>query len=350
LIGGIEKGCELVEVFAHAEDGSRNTLSEISRLSAIVEPNHFFGCYAYATQSGVYSFEQRMGDQFWDAVATRWLLGIDYGRTQPEALRRLSGKPNSEIRIHDGTWIIGRNGFIPRRDFHPKAAILSNLEGGRAAVVVGSGNFSSNGLHRSIEAGSSLHMDSEAAQTENIGQFRQVMEDLWETASPLNEVLTEYDENWQEEFSWASKADEVDVDGTPIFWIEAGYVTQNRGPDRPGNQIDFPRGMNRFFGFNAPDNQPLNSVIGEVRMQTAVGDAITRNLRLGNNSMEKMSLPIPETHGFDNYDGKILVFERDGTAFNLYALENEDFSAAFGSKIANVQSMGSGRQYGIVIT
>jgi len=127
------------------------------------------------------------------------------------------------------------------------------------------------------------------------------------------------------------------------------YVTQNRGPDRPGNQIDFPKGMNRYFGFDAPDNLAKNTVIGEITMITAIGEPTTNNLRFGNNSMEKLSLPIPETHGFANYDGKILLFERTAGGFVLNAIEADDFDAAFGSRIANVRSMGSGRQYGVIV-
>ena len=72
------------------------------------------------------------------------------------------------------------------------------------------------------------------------------------------------------------------------------------------------------------------------------------NLRLGNNMMEKMSLPIPETHGFDIYDGKILVFRRAGGAFLMSALEAADFETAFGDRLDDVRAMGSGRRYGFI--
>lgn len=337
----------MAELFAQSMPTT--TISEIKRVHTVVGAVNFFGCYAYATQSGVHTFGHHMGDDFWESTSSKWLLGIDYGRTHPEALRRIIGRPNSEVRIHDGDWLIGKKGFIPRRDFHPKTAIMWDQASQRHGVVVGSGNLSSNGLSRSVEFGSAHLFDTLAEYQQAAGHLSQELNALWDTASPAEGLLEGYTDRWGEEFSWSSKASETEEAQADLFWIEAGYVTQNRGPDRPGNQIDFPKGMNRYFGFDAPEDQAKNSVIGAVTMLTAVGEPTTNNLRFGNNSMEKISLPIPETHGFANYDGKILVFERQGGEFVLHALEADDFDAAFGSRIANVHAMGSGRQYGIVV-
>ena len=63
--------------------------------------------------------------------------------------------------------------------------------------------------------------------------------------------------------------------------------------------------------------------------------------------MEKLSLPIPEAHGFDIYDGKILVFHRaEGGRFVMRALEADDFETAFGDRLSEVRVMTSGRRYG----
>lgn len=62
--------------------------------------------------------------------------------------------------------------------------------------------------------------------------------------------------------------------------------------------------------------------------------------------MEKITLPIPETHGFDLYDGKVLVFQRTEQGFRMSALEATDFEAAFGDRLSVVMTMGSGRRYG----
>ncbi len=104
--------------------------------------------------------------------------------------------------------------------------------------------------------------------------------------------------------------------------------------------------MSRYFGFNPPDDLAKNSVIGTITFDPPSGGLVSRDLRLGNNLMEKITLPIPETHGLDLYDGKVLVFQRSANRFKMWALEADDFVTAFGSRLYDVKAMGSGRRYG----
>lgn len=339
-----------LSTFLHRDVTTPTTISEIRRLHAAIASSEFLGLYAYATLSGAALFDLELGGTFWEDTPSRWLFGIDYGRTQPQALRLLCTRPNAEIRIHDGTYVVNQRGFLPRRDFHAKMAMLMNQGSELSGMVVGSGNFSSNGLRKSVEAGASL-------LTQGTDEFNTVLRptlaaaaDLWEQATPVADIIDLYEERWSASFFRGGLENppnvEVDLGATPIFWIEAGYVTKNRGPNHPGNQIDFPRGMSSYFGFNPPADLPANSVIGEIVFETPTGAPVANNLRLGNNMMEKISLPIPETHGFDIYDGKILVFTRTDGRFIMRALEADDFETAFGDRLAEVRIMGSGRRYG----
>lgn len=341
-----------ISTFLHDDQGSPTTLSEIKRVHDWVGTADFLGVYAYATRSGVSSFELELGADFWTNTPSKWLFGIDYGRTQPQALKTMCEKNNAEVRIFDGTWVIDQNGFIPRRDYHAKMSLLLNPSAVRFGMVVGSGNFSSNGLRRSIEAGAVLQTDDEYEYENSMTSSVSLANKLWNEATPVANILEEYEEKWRATNSRAideEQSPEVAVLGPEeIFWIEAGYVTKNRGANQPGNQIDFPRGMGRYFGFNSPDDLPPNSVIGEVTFTTAVGDPVTNNLRLGNNMMEKVSLPIPETHGFDIYDGKVLVFQGSSDGFTMWALEADDFETAFGDRLSEVRIMNSGRRYGLI--
>src|SRR5690606_24723782 len=97
---------------------------------------------------------------------------------------------------------------------------------------------------------------------------------------------------------------------------------------------------------NPPADLPANSVIGQVVFETPTGKPVANNLRLGNNMMEKISLPIPEAHGFDIYDGKVLLFQRSEDRFVIRALEADDFETSFGDRLAEVRVMNSGRRYG----
>lgn len=338
--------------FLHRDANAPSTISEIRRLHEKVATRDFLGLYAYATQSGAALFEMELSDDFWAATPTRWVFGIDYGRTQPQALRLLCSRPNVNIRIHDGPFVVDQPGFVPRRDFHAKMAMLTNLVDQQSGIVVGSGNFSSNGLRKSVEAGASVLAHGIDEIDAVIGPILAAANLLWEKATPVADILDIYEERWSASFSRRIAEnlvdDEVNYGATPVFWIEAGYVTKNRGPHRPGNQIDFPRGMSRYFGFNPPADLPPNSIIGQVSFETPNGAPVVNNLRLGNNMMEKISLPIPETHGFDIYDGKILVFQRAAGHFVMRALEADDFETSFGDRLAQVRVMSSGRRYGHV--
>jgi hypothetical protein len=337
-----------MSIFFHDMQNEITTLSEIKRVSGLVGSKELYGLFAYATQSGLAAFDMAFGEQFWQNTRTRWLFGFDYGRTQPQAVRQISEKPNSEVRIFDGAWIVQQEGFLPRRDYHPKTTFIANSASGKIGVVAGSGNFSSNGLKKSVEAGVAIYFDPAGGSENILASGLVTANDFWNVATPAEAVLDEYQGKWSRSFSRSvgNTDDHEILGGQDVFWIEAGYVTRNRGPNRPGNQIDFPRGMSRYFGLNASADLPLNSVIGEINFIPPLNGQVVRNLRLGNNSMEKITLPIPERHGFDIYDGKVLVFMRSDAGFFVSALEAADFEASFGDRLASVMRMGSGRRYG----
>jgi hypothetical protein len=336
--------------FIHDAKSGKNTLSELLRVHGALSADSFFGCYAYATQSGFRAFELAFGDDFWLSTSSRWLFGIDYGRTDPRALRAIAERENTEVRIFDGAWVVGQEGFVPRRDFHAKVAIIEKKKPREAGLVLGSGNFSYNGLKRSVEAGSTSIAKSKSQIEEHISPVKDEFESFWKVATPLNNILSEY-ENKKAQFKINSdeKKPEDSKEYWRIFWIEAGYVTKNRGDEKPGNQIFFPKGFREYFGYVLKDNEEKNSIIGPVTFKTAIGNDVTNNLRLNRNSMEKISLPTPEEHGFGVYDGKVLVFEKIGNSFFMRALEAIDFELLYNDRIVGVKRMSGGRRYGAII-
>lgn len=335
--------------FFHESPNALTTLSELRRVHDLVQPKEVVGLFAYATQSGLVAFDLEFGSNFWQTTSQRWLFGVDYGRTQPQAIRKILENANSEVRIYDGEWVISQEGFIPRRTFHAKTALMRGENDASVGAVTGSGNFSANGLKTGVEAGASGFFTHENGLPDSITRAIEAAEGFWAAATPVENIIDEYEAKWSASFfrSIAEDASESQNPGPKdLFWIEAGYVTKNRGPSNPGNQIDLPRGMSEYFGFEVSLELPLNSNIGPITFMTPINGPVTRNLRLGNNAMEKITLPIPETHGLDLYDGKILVFQKIGLSFALNALEAVDFEAAFGDRLSNVRSMGSGRRFG----
>ena len=338
-----------MKLYFHESPIATTTLSEIRRIYDLVEPTEVLGLYAYATRSGFVRFDTEFGDRFWETTQTRWLFGVDYGRTEPHAVRGLLGKPNTEIRIHDGGWLVRQPGFLPRRDYHPKTIFLSNPQDGKFGVVTGSGNFSSNGLGRSVEAGATMSVDVNAGHPNVIEPGLNEANNLWGIATSAEALLDSYEERRNSSFRRTVDQNEPvpEIPGPiDIFWVETGYVTKNRGPNRPGNQIDLPRGMARYFGINEIDNLQPNARIGEITFLTPSDTLVQGGLRLGNNWMEKITLPLPEEHGFDIYDGKVLVFQRTNCGFRISALEAAEFEAAFGDRLTVVMEMRSGRRYG----
>ncbi|MFH7041496.1 hypothetical protein ABT392_04150 [Paucibacter sp. JuS9] len=233
-----------LSTFLHRDADAPTTISEVRRLYGEVAATDFFGLYAYGTQSGAALFDLTFGENFWATTSSRWLFGIDYGRTQPQALKLLRSRPNVEIRIHDGLYVVEQSGFVPRRDFHAKMAILLKQGSDLSAAVIGSGNFSANGLSRSVEAGSSV-------LTQGADEFDPVLrptvdaaELLWEQATPVADILDVYEERWSASFYRGVVENppngEVDHGATSLFWVEAGYVTKNRGPHRPGQPDRLP--------------------------------------------------------------------------------------------------------------
>lgn len=341
----------MVEVFVHSDAGGRTTLSELLRVHEWAGTKEFFGLYAYAAYSGVVTFGRLFGRDFWNRVPSRWLLGIDYGRTQPSALRYVIGRANTAVRIYDGARTVEREGFAPSRGFHLKTAFLLNEEDTRFGMVVGSGNLSSNGLRRSVECGATVRAMTMPKFRATLRPALEVAENMWQTATPAEDIIDTYEDRWKAALpgKTVDLGTDPDFENIDMFWIEAGYVTRNRGPDKPGNQIDMPRGMSRYFGYEVTPGLAPKSVIGPITFEPPSGGSVTRNLRLGGNMMEKITLPVPETHGLDMYDGKVLVFSAQVGGFAIQAFEAGDFDAAFKHRVAHVRMMGSGRRYGHIV-
>ena len=73
-----------------------------------------------------------------------------------------------------------------------------------------------------------------------------------------------------------------------------------------------------FFGFPA-DVVATNHIFGNVYLQYDGNLEVTRSLRFGNNSMDKINLPIPGQDGPASYDNRVVLFEKkDGRHFRVH--------------------------------
>jgi hypothetical protein len=325
--------------------GGTSTADAMTEIVDAVDPDAALFVFAYATMSGCAEFRRRFGDRFF-AQGSRWLVGIDHGRTEPAALSFLARRlPVGRLRVHDGVAVATSPGFRPSRDFHLKGCHFANGITGRSGLVAGSGNLSRSGLVLNVEMGFGVTARRRSARHRAVASVLEALDGLFDGADQVEAVLPEYRRRWRPSYASGNPARPNPDPGVhwDRFWIEVGYVTPNRGAHLPGNQFDMPRGVHRFFGLEEPPGADQNTPIGDV-VFVGVGP---RLLRLGNNWMEKLTLPYPEDLGFGAYDGTVLEFRRGRRGFRLLAHDPERFDVELArTPVRASHRMGSGRRYG----
>lgn len=326
-------------------EGGVSTIEAMAEAVESVNPDEALFVFAYATTSGYAEFRRRFGDRFF-ADGCRWLVGIDHGRTEPAALKLLSRRmPGDRLRIHDGLAVARSPAFRPSRDFHLKGCHFANGASGRSGLVAGSGNLSRNGLVLNVEMGFGVTARRGSTRHLAIASAYKVLEELFDAGDQIGAVLPEYTRHWRPSYV---RNDGAQLGQKPLwqwdrFWIESGYITPNRGDALPGNQFDMPRGVHRFFGLQEPPNADKNTSLGDVTFI----DTGPRSLRLGNNWMEKLTLPFPEDLEIGAYDGMILEFRRRRNGYRLLVHDPERFHVELArSQSSVVLQMGGGRRYG----
>ncbi len=295
---------------------------------------------AYATMRGVIDFESPFsstGKNLLEQLQKRWLVGIDWCRSEPLALKRLSNLKNSHVKIPNGKQTVKRRGCTPKLPFHPKAFILRGPDA--LAIISGSGNMSRNGLTRGHECGSLLIFQepltqAEFAVRERILHVNKWFDGLWQNADALDTIVKSYSDMYEEASNMHSPmptdddATEADAPtrkrrgaissmqlrqlrAARFLWIEF-WENKTRGEDKPGDQLNMTRMTRVFFGYDAevPKNAP--SVIVPVIYKSKRYD---RPLRFNSNGMDVLTLPLPEPGGPPPYDDEFLLFEKhpDGT-------------------------------------
>lgn len=339
-------------------------LELIVRAYAHVQPTVMMAAVAYATHSGVAELLGRLETRDdWQKVSKRWLVGIDFCRSDPVALEGLNSLARSSVRIHDGQFVVGREHCAPRVSFHPK--FYAFRRGPRKAVVVGSGNLSRTGLRVGVEAGVSI-FDPPA---KHAGTLQSWFNRNWQLATPLADIAAEYDDRFQALENRTDPSPTED-DAAPEsagrrgqlspaqlrklsvcrnLWIQAGNLHRNRGPGRAGNQLMLKRNTRVYFGFPARDLDP-DTAVGHVAIEYDGNTRDDCSLRFSNNSMDVLTLPVPGTEGPAAYDQKAIHFERIGVRqFRLVLGLPKDVtrwkkqSEAIGGHFR----MSSGREWGV---
>lgn len=325
---------------------------------------------AYARTTGVAAILPDL-----ESLETRWLVGIDWCRTEPVALEQLAVVPKSTVRVPGGLATVYRAGCTPTRSFHPKTFILRGTNA--IAVITGSGNLSRNGLTTGDEHGSLLLVadastpDERALSNSCLG-MADWFDGAWRKATLLSKIIDQY------RIQYAAMKDspaitEDDAADTAVtgrarpraalnpkqlrqlraarcFWIEAGTLSANRGPGVPGNQLMLKALMRVFFGFPARD-LARDTRIGAISIRYKGELRNDRTLRYSNNSMDVLTMPVPADGGPDSYDGRIVHFEKhpetSGLIFEMQVLEPSELGKLQRRSMGTSYALSSGRKWGV---
>lgn len=291
---------------------------------------------AYASVQGVELFVARASRaSSWRRSPKRFLVSIDSGFTEPDALVRLAAIPNSEVRVPNAEAVLARSRLRPIRPFHPKAYLVRDISDVGAAVLLsGSANMTVSAMATGAEVVTQRTWTrGDPSVNPGYGSYSTWFEEAWRIASPLSLVIDRYrakrpaaqrhlpgpEDQDPASLAYLPPAGQpVAVSGATgarlavakAFWIEAS-ISPNRGR-LPGNQLDMQRGARVFFGFS-PSTVPRNHIFGDILIRFGAGAYQPHSVRYGNNQMDKVNLPLPGQDGPATYAGGILLFQRDSS-------------------------------------
>jgi HKD family nuclease len=331
------------------------------------------GSYAFATQTGVRMFASALAESIpdWQRATKRWLVSIDYGHTELEALELLASIPRSEVRIPHARALLVSN-LQPKPCFHPKTLILT-CPGDPAVLglAVGSANLTASALTCGYEHAVtsfwrgaltlSQTADRECA-LEAAQQFEAIFADADEFTSQLAgdyALLRKMHRSDVEEPDvteakimeapaefplWKS----AEVAYARNFWVDIKYVVPNLRRGVLGNQVELQRGSRVFFGLGAA-KVPRNTLLGSVMI--VHGDTVTEcHMRFGDNSMDKLNLPVPSEVGTATYEYSTLLFTReDSGVFRIQVGTAGEIGTwkARSRKAKTLYAMRGGREFGV---
>jgi len=252
------------------------------------------------------------------------ITSFDYGVTEPNALRKWCKLENSEVKV-SGAQKVLEGSLMPARAFHPKLYAFGKRTG-RFNVLIGSANLTSRGFSVNTEA---AWAKSGITFKEILSAFS-IVED--ETVKLTNDLLRAYEalrrrnpppKEILQEIKPVAKFPRVGIDGLPLFRssiehniINPGDFTSMwvQGEGLQGgsrNQLELPRGANRFFGFQFEQYERQDKVtIGTPVLRS--GSRVWTNRLLtwhGNNRMERMNLPTVSQGGY-SYSNTAVMFRR----------------------------------------
>lgn len=294
---------------------------------------------AYSTRRGcerlVGRISTRMGKSQWEKSKKQFITSLDFGLTDPSALEFLASLPASKVHIANPE-VVNKPGLMSGKAYHPKLYLFDAAES--TGYVVGSANLTNSALIANTEV-----VVAGRETPENSG-WNEVWTELLFNAAPLTTgLLEDYRRKWIRPKRRAVEPDPklsppvirprdkpvfweaITTEGIPPMafnhlWIEAGSMSSGGSH----NQLELPRGANRFFGFSHTNYGEAHVTIGHptltLRRQSWTNRPLTWH---GNNRMERINLPTLAQGGFD-YRNTAVLFRRHERGFEVNVLPWDD--------------------------
>lgn len=366
----------LVHRFVGQPSGG-TVLHELAAQFASGQFDSMAAAVAYATVSGTSRLVSAAPGPEFDALTKRWLVGIDWYRSDPVALAALDGLPGSSVRIFDGSQVVQRAGCVPRVPFHPKAWVFEGPT--TRALVTGSANLSRNGLSVGHEADSVTIVSTPSTAAERdawtmIDEALAWFNQQWRSATKLRSISAKYALGHAKQIARPTPTEDDAVESPAVgrprggfdsvdlmklrasqhFWVQAGLLSRNRGAGVPGNQVMLRRFTRVYFDFEARD-VPTDTFIGHLNIEIGGVQHHDRTLRYSDNSMDVLTVPVPGVAGAPaQYDNETLLFRRVTDARArvrfIMSLAGPGDEAAWRKKSRAVGGhwrMSSGREFGV---
>ena len=254
----------------------------------------------------------------------RFLVGIDWFRSDHRAIDALAGLSKSQVKVFDGQFLVSSNGCRPRKSFHAKSYLFGNSP---SSLILGSSNLSRNGLCTSVEL--CIETAEKKLVAEYCGWFRKQWSDATDWNTIRKRYIKKYEDADHRELIFAEDED----DDSNVFsirwvtperlrmlrtmrnlWIDVGR-THNRGKGKPGEQLQFAQMTRVFFGCRA-EKTSGNADLGWYTFTMPNATPENRPLRYNGNTMDVLSLPVPGSGGWPaSYENQTLLFTKqsDGT-------------------------------------
>lgn len=361
--------------------GPTTNVAAIRNLVGTSGVTGFDAAVAYVTDGGVDTLLRAVDAPttagVWAGLTKRFLVSVDWCRSDPTALERLAAIPNTQVKVHDGARVVGRTGCVPLLPWHPKWFAVNGP--GVRGVLCGSGNLSRNGLSRGHEAGivqvvRTPRTAAEMAIETSLANGALWFETYWRDATLAHRILPQYRAEYARHPAGVVGRNEDASDGSALaprgrglkpeqitrlasatnLWIEAGALSRNRGEDEPGNQLMMSAMTRVFFGAEpcmVPKNTRFENII--VEHPNDPNERVATTLRYSHNSMDVLGLPVPLAPWPSVYDGKIVLFTKVARGTELhYVLTVRGASGAHpwrrrSAGQGSAYVMRSGREWGV---